>query len=722
MQSLLQSTKFKMPQYKKNDIRSLFNHNDHDAPSHAPPPIITMITAPPLSRHTTLPLPKSSSSFSQKKPTIKSEIICLCEAYEKAFEKHKIIKIPDAKVVNDVIREIVETHKIKPKKLYRYFHHVKYNDYIRDVHIYPLETLLSDPFKFIKFEHQFISYKEAMSICTAKELIPDIQLRKNAWMYDYFISKQNKFYISKTESEQLLIDFNNEFKLHRNAEQILLKTIIETRFGKESYFTIQEFVDFEKQLGDKVIDLFYDDSVSVVDDHPSVVDSHIQSYIQKYKKDDFTFEPEQIEAIKKGCNLNSTPTQPIQLINITGPPGTGKSTIVECIINYKLNCGASIAIMAPTGLAQKNLKKNCKFDPVFDKNIIFSTIHRAIHVTFKDKKNTFTPDMMIIDESSMIDLFLFNQLLIACERFKCSLILIGDVNQLSPIGPGTPFESIINFGYFHTTRLTNIKRQDGKLKEIITKLNSQNGVHYNDFDNACSTFIEAKTSEDFERVVTDIYKKETEMAILAKSSIDIHTMCPQRAKIGGVFQLNPIIQNLKNPHGVELYVKKYEDSHTHAFYEGDLVIRTENDYKDDKKVRVNGDIGTIHETKTIIKKYGKDVYSYTYTVKYADDNDEETGLTPEDIRDAFVPFYASSVHKMQGSQKPVIIFIVSPFHNFCLTNENSKKLVYTAISRCRSNFYVVGDKQLFIKSQKLKADYVYPTVFMKGFIRYKDDF
>jgi ATP-dependent exoDNAse (exonuclease V) alpha subunit len=149
-----------------------------------------------------------------------------------------------------------------------------------------------------------------------------------------------------------------------------------------------------------------------------------------------------------------------------------------------------------------------------------------------------------------------------------------------------------------------------------------------------------------------------------------------------------------------------------------LVIRTENDYKDENNVRVNGDVGTIHETRTKVKRYGKDVNDYKYTIKYETGN-EEYGLTTGDVQDAFMPFYASSVHKMQGLQKPTIVFIVSPEHNYCLKNENSKKLVYTAISRCRTNFYVVGDKSLFLEAQRSKAEFIYPTLFMTEFKDYE---
>ena len=702
--------------HPKTDIRSMFNKTPgQNYASAAEPAVITTQAIAAV----VVPAEKN------KKAIKRDEIDILCDAYYKAYSGEKIKGIinHDMVSVKETLKEIVEKCKVKPKKLYRYFHHVKVSSKDSDA-IFPIEYLLLHPFQFITFEHQFISYKEAISICTEKGLTPPLKMRRNAWIYDYFIGKQNKLYISETESEQLLIDFNKEFAFYnRNAAQSLLlneRYIVEKIFGSKYYYTTQEFIDFEIKTSDKVMELFYheskeeDEADETYEKEEEAIDAHIENYTMKQHetKDEFKFEPEQVEAIKRGCRLNK-----MQLLNITGPPGTGKSTVVDCIMNYKLRAGVGggkedciIAVMAPTGLAQKNLKNSCKCDPKFSENIMFSTLHRALNFTFKDKKNKFKPSIVIVDESSMVDLFLFNKLLCACERFQCSLILIGDVKQLPPISAGTPFESIINSKIFDTTVLTNIKRQNGNLKTIIEKLNHQNGVHYDDFDNVCSTFIEAKTPEDFERVITEIYKKEM------MQKVGIHTMCVQREKTAGVFALNPIIQKLKNPNGEELFVKRYEGAHTHIFHEGDLVIRTENDYKDENNVRVNGDVGTIHQTKTKVKRYGKDVYDYKYTIKY-ETGKEEDGLTSGDVQDAFMPFYASSVHKMQGLQETVIVFIVSPAHNYCLTNENSKKLVYTAISRCRANFYVVGDKSLFLKAQRSKIEFTYPTLFM---IEFKD--
>ena len=708
--------------YPRNDIRCMFN-----SASAAPAPSVVAVAPIKTKEKETKPTPQPILPV--KKVEKKTEIDYLCDAYCKIIKNGDSV---DKDHVKELLYRVVEHFKIRPKKLYHYFHYIKYNSGKKTT--LTLELLLQTPFEFISFQNQFISYKDAMNICQEIGAFPELRVRIVAWIYDYFIGKQNKYYISENDSDKLLTEFSNEFvKEKLKAEEILFGILIEMKFGQKIFYTTREFIDHEKRIGDMVVDLFHHDDDDAENDENDdgnendlneKIEEHIKNYIRKHKGDDFQFEPEQLEAIHRGCALKRG-----ELLNITGPPGTGKSTIVNCIVNYKLDRDSSIAIMAPTGLAQKNLKNSCKYDAIHDKNkkIIFSTLHRAINVTFvvqkKQKEDPgaasvepFEPDMLIVDEASMVDLDLFFKLLKACKQFHTSLILIGDVNQLPPVGPGIPFESIIDSELFHTTRLTKIKRQDGNLREVIQKLNTPNGLASSDFDGTSSIFIEAKTSDQIEKTVTEIYRHELER----NPDADIHTMCAQREK--GVFHLNPVIQKLKNGKSAELFVKKYDNGHQHQFYEGDLVMRTENDYKDENNVRVNGDVGTIHELRVKAKKFGRDVYEYRYTVKYiggdGEKTDEETNLSVEDVREAFVPFYASTVHKMQGLQKSTIVFIVSPDHSFCLTNENSKKLVYTAISRCKANFYVVGDKNLFTRSQQSKGTSVYPTRFMKEFNKY----
>lgn len=762
--------------YPRNDIRSMLKPSCESKCNVVPPPVPCDSTKKKEKKQQ----PEEKKSEAEEK---KSDIDSLLDAYLKIYKVNKEhITTRIIEIIKKLLKTIIEGYKLRPKKLYRYFHYLKYNpDEIPSSTLVKssirvtssvfetlpetLEYILDNPFTLISFHNQFISYKDAMKICVDRGIVPELHTRIMAWVYDYFIGKQNKYYITEYDyHNKLLTDFSSEFineKERTQANHILLGIMTDVKFGQKKYYTTNEFIEHEKNIGDMVIDLFYnfdDDKNDDDDEDDQEINEHIKDYIIKYKTKDkpnskhveestvsttittyenshgaahlscpnhnsFKFEPEQLEAIHKGCKLKRG-----QLINITGPPGTGKSTIVNCIINYKLERNAHIAVMAPTGLAQKSLKKSCKYRSVHDvnKKIIFSTLHRAINFTFvqdviykkkkdkdihymKEEDPPFKPDILIVDEASMIDLNLFLQLLKACKKFDASLILIGDIHQLPPIGPGIPFESIIKSDLFDTIRLTSIKRQEnGNLKEVIHKLNTPNGIALSDFDGSRSIFMEAKTAEEIEEAVIKIYRDE----MLQDKDINIHTMCAQKDK--GVFHLNPVIQKLKNGHSEKLFVKKYENCHEHEFYEGDLVMRTENDYKDDTNIRVNGDVGTIHQTE--IKKYGKNYSEYRYTIRY--DDGEETNLSVDEIRDAFVPFYASTVHKMQGLQKSVIIFIVSRDHQFCLTNENSKKLVYTAISRCSTTFYIVGDKNLFIRSQQSKEMNNYPTRFMKEFNRY----
>jgi len=394
--------------YPLNDIRCMFNKLSSSSFSELKPykPVKSKCT------------PKSALVVPVKeKIEKKTEIDYLCDAYCKIIKSKEPM---DKDNVKELLHRIIEHFKIRPKKLYRYFHYIKYNSGKKTT--FTLELLLQNPFEFISFQNQFISYKDAMNICQESGTFPELRVRIVAWIYDYFIGKQNKYYISENDSDKLLTEFSSEFiKEKLKAEQILFGILIEMKFGQKIFYTTREFIDHEKRIGDMVLDLFHHDDDDGNDDHADdlneKIEEHIKSYIRKHKGDDFQFEPEQLEAIHRGCALKRG-----ELLNITGPPGTGKSTIVNCIVNYKLDRDSSIAIMAPTGLAQKNLKNSCKYDAIHDKNkkIIFSTLHRAINVTFvvqkkqkedADSAEPFEPDMLIVDEASMVDLDLFYKLL-----------------------------------------------------------------------------------------------------------------------------------------------------------------------------------------------------------------------------------------------------------------------------------------------------------------------
>ena len=185
--------------YPRNDIRSIFN------------------TTTPMSSKTT-PSQKATSTVvtvvapiktkpPAKKVEKKTEIDYLCDAYCKIIKNGDSV---DKDHVKELLHRIVEHFKIRPKKLYRYFHYIKYNSGKKTT--LTLELLLQNPFEFISFHNQFISYKDAMNICLENGTFPELRVRIVAWIYDYFVGKQNKYYIADgDDSFKLLTEFLNEF-------------------------------------------------------------------------------------------------------------------------------------------------------------------------------------------------------------------------------------------------------------------------------------------------------------------------------------------------------------------------------------------------------------------------------------------------------------------------------------------------------------------------------
>ena len=178
--------------YPPNDIRSIFNTKSSTS---SPKPKSVVAAAPVVA-------PVKETKPPVKKVEKKTEIDYLCDAYCKIIKNGDSV---DKDHVKEMLHRIVEHFKIRPKKLYRYFHYIKYNSGKKTA--LTLELLLQNPFEFISFQNQFITYKDAMNICLESGAFPELRVRIVAWIYDYFIGKQNKYYISEEESVKLLTEF-----------------------------------------------------------------------------------------------------------------------------------------------------------------------------------------------------------------------------------------------------------------------------------------------------------------------------------------------------------------------------------------------------------------------------------------------------------------------------------------------------------------------------------
>jgi hypothetical protein len=187
--------------YPRNDIRSIFNTNSSSSSSSSSQKQTSIVAAAPVAAP-----PIKETKPPAKKVEKKTEIDYLCDAYCKIIKNGDAV---DKDHVKEMLHRIVEHFKIRPKKLYRYFHYIKYNSGKKTA--LTLELLLQNPFEFISFQNQFITYKDAMNICLESGAFPELRVRIVAWIYDYFIGKQNKYYISEEESVKLLTEFSSEF-------------------------------------------------------------------------------------------------------------------------------------------------------------------------------------------------------------------------------------------------------------------------------------------------------------------------------------------------------------------------------------------------------------------------------------------------------------------------------------------------------------------------------
>ena len=619
---------------------------------------------------------------------------------------------------------------------------------------YFIKNIIENPFDLIQIQHSPINFNQAYRISIELNIPITDDLLVEKWAIYAVQDNNGSFYKIKSQPNSQNKYKENTDRCYRQGWYWLLRKFCEENklLGKYSkllnilneklivhkkikhLYGIKDFVKIEKDIGDELLDMYYDDTDEIDEDE-------FNQFIVKFEKSKstsdkvFKLNDEQISAVKFAITD--------KLCIITGPPGTGKSTITEAVIEWfnnqlkQTNYLYNISLMAPTGKAFKGLKDKCT--NIKNKDIC-GTLHKCLLNTFpkiqkqidekKFGKDTYMNEpydisvdnrlfnttnsvkeypeyinKIIVDESSMIDIFMFKQLLKWCKYFSCGIILCGDIKQLPPIGKGRPFECIINSTLFNNQFLTEIKRQDtGKLKDCIIKINKRE-LSIDDFDGDSTVFIE----HDF------AYKEQTIQIckdLVNKYGEDkIAFITPENNKDCGVFEMNKLMQN-DVYNASRLYVYGY-------FKENDYVMRTENKYDDDI-IRVNGDTGKItfntrDEIDSTDKLLRRVITSATVTYDDRRDNTEKIALI--DIKDNFTLNYCNTVHKYQGSQKDVVVFIASPIHNSLSWGTNRLKLAYTAISRAAKNLIIIGDKKTFFNIQQCK-DEQFVSSFMTEFNEY----
>jgi len=387
-----------------------------------------------------------------------------------------------------------------------------------------------------------------------------------------------------------------------------------------------------------------------------------------------------IESIKHG------------LLVLTGGPGTGKTTTINTMIQFFEREGMSILLAAPTGRAAKRMTEATGYEA--------QTIHRLLEVSgnpeeegnvngfMRNRENPLEADVIIIDEMSMVDLPLMHALLSAVIP-GTRLILVGDVNQLPSVGPGSVLKDIIASGRFPVVTLTKIFRQAGE-SDIVVNAHKINAGEPVILDNKSRDFffLRRQDADVIISVIITLIQKKLPKYVDALPS-EIQVMTPTRKGLLGVERLNTILQQYLNPPDSK---KAEKEIGGRMFRVGDKVMQIKNNYQLEWEVSTgfgltvdkgmgvfNGDMGIIRE----IHLYDETVeveYDEGRRVKYPFDMTEELELA-----------YAITVHKSQGSEYPAVIIPLLPGPRL-LYNRN---LLYTAVTRAKKCLTIVGSDTTF---------------------------
>jgi len=395
------------------------------------------------------------------------------------------------------------------------------------------------------------------------------------------------------------------------------------------------------------------------------IEAKIKSLEHKYH---ISFAPEQREVINQVL-LN-------RVLVLTGGPGTGKTTTTLGLIELFKELKLSITLAAPTGRAAKKISETTGREA--------KTIHRLLKYSpknntfLKNEDNPIRTDVIILDEVSMIDVLLMNQLLKAIVP-GTFVILIGDVDQLPSVGPGNILKDIIESEVIPVVRLTTIFRQE-KRSLIIVNAHRVNegkypivkGERERDF-----YFIEEENPREAAQKIINLCTHRLPAKYKIDPVADIQVLTPMYKGEVGADNLNYQLREALNPKGKQINYKK------NIFRVNDKIMQTKNNY--DKEV-FNGDIGII--SKIDIEDNTVEINFYERTISY-----DFTDL------DEIVLAYAITVHKSQGSEYKIVIIPVTTQHYLLL----QRNLLYTGITRAKEMVILIGTKKalwIAIKNNK----------------------
>lgn len=394
----------------------------------------------------------------------------------------------------------------------------------------------------------------------------------------------------------------------------------------------------------------------------------------------------QIQAVIEAVNSG--------LLIITGGPGTGKTTTINTIIRYFEQEEMEILLAAPTGRAAKRMTEATGYEA--------RTVHRLLELTGipddsgsssgmhfeRNEENPLDADAIIIDETSMVDIYLMHALLRAVNP-GTRLILVGDVNQLPSVGPGNVLRDLIASGCFNVVRLTRIFRQAAE-SDIIVNAHRINGGEQIPLGKPSRDFlfIRREHPDAINSAMITLIREKLPGYVHA-DPFEIQIMTPMRKGALGVERLNSILQEYLNPKSPD---KAEREAGGVIYRVGDKVMQIKNNYQIEWEIRnrygipvdggtgvFNGDIGRIRSINTFAEHLTVE-FDEGKMVDYSFRQLEELELA-----------YAITIHKSQGSEYPAVVVPVHSGPRMLMT----RNLIYTAVTRARSCVCLVGIPETF---------------------------
>ena len=459
-------------------------------------------------------------------------------------------------------------------------------------------------------------------------------------------------------------DDNVEIAIDNAIEQ---RAVVQRKVNGRDFLFLPEIYHAERGIADRF---------RIMVEYPPAENEIHQSEIYAFEKSSaITFDDKQREAIEYAVSKG--------MLILTGGPGTGKTTTVKGIIQLMKNRGLKVCLAAPTGRAAQRMEELTGYEA--------STIHRLLEVEFKENdasqsfvhnlKNPLDCDAVIVDELSMVDVTLFAALLDALP-LHCRLIMVGDQDQLPPVGAGNVLRDMIDSGVIPVVVLDKVFRQAMKSR-IITNAHRVVKGEMPEFDNSAeSDFFLLRENSRYlaPRKILDLVTKRLPAGYGLDPMNDIQVLCPSRKGEVGTQNINAILQEALNPPSNEKHEIRYKG---YTLREGDRVMQIKNNYDvpwfkigENGTGVFNGDIGVL----TRIDK-ANDVINVRF-------DDKEAMYSIENVKELELA-YAMTVHKSQGSEFAAVVMpVLAVPERLAYRN-----LFYTALTRAKSLLVLVGNEQ-----------------------------